>query len=261
MKIILFLILVPFSLEAQYVSMAPSITESLYAVGLGHKVIGVSKYCNFPLDAKKKPRVGTPFTPNLERLISLSPERVFIQKTTDALFLDKLKKLKLKVESLSFNTYEDILGSIVKLSKRSKSTQGAQLIKEIKANEALLKSLSLKGRALIVIETKIKHKKLSELMVAGPKTYLGEIINMTGLLPYSTKKDYSYFSLEKLLLNPPDYIFMIKTSDKDRISFLNFLKERELSGIKVVSLSKNHANIPGPRIRFLMRDIYDYFKN
>ena len=89
------------------VSTAPSITEMLYAVGLGAKVVGVTTYCHYPPDARTKPKIGTYIEPDLERIVSLRPDLVVIQKNPINLAA-KLAALKLNVLEVSHDTIDEV---------------------------------------------------------------------------------------------------------------------------------------------------------
>ena len=64
---------------ARIVSTAPSITEVLYSLGLGNRVVGDTTFCRYPPEARNKPKVGTYLDPNLETIASLHPDLVIIQ--------------------------------------------------------------------------------------------------------------------------------------------------------------------------------------
>src|SRR5689334_16231395 len=63
------------------VSTSPSITETLFALGLGDRVIGVSQYCRYPPEVTKLPKVGTFLAPDAERIAALRPDLVVIHET------------------------------------------------------------------------------------------------------------------------------------------------------------------------------------
>ena len=77
------LLLTALSLTAQprrIISTAPSITEILYALGLGDRVVAVTTYCHYPEAAKSKPKIGTYLQPNFETILSLKPDLVIVVK-------------------------------------------------------------------------------------------------------------------------------------------------------------------------------------
>ena len=66
------------------VSLAPSITESLYALGAADQVCGVTDYCTFPEDARRKPHVGGMTTPSIEAIVGLNPDLIIVSKEGNA---------------------------------------------------------------------------------------------------------------------------------------------------------------------------------
>ena len=93
------------------VSTAPSITELLYALGLGDRVVGVTKYCRYPPEAQSKPKIGDYTSPNLEAIASLKPDLVVIQ-TNPIHLADKLAALKLHVLEVNQENIAAIYKSI-----------------------------------------------------------------------------------------------------------------------------------------------------
>ncbi len=63
------------------VSLAPSTTEILFALGLGDRIVGVTSFCDYPEEAKKKPKIGGMSNPSLEAIITMKPDLVVM--TTD----------------------------------------------------------------------------------------------------------------------------------------------------------------------------------
>jgi len=60
------------------ISLAPNLTEMIFAVGAGDKLVGVTSYCNYPPEAKKLEKIGDTQTPNIEKIIALKPQVVFV---------------------------------------------------------------------------------------------------------------------------------------------------------------------------------------
>src|SRR6185312_3112579 len=70
---------------ARIVSTSPSITETLFALGLGPQVVGVSRYCRFPPEVIRLPKVGTFLQPDAERIVALRPDLVFVNSVDSSL--------------------------------------------------------------------------------------------------------------------------------------------------------------------------------
>src|SRR2546428_4753205 len=93
------------------VSLAPSVTEVLFAVGLDAEVVGVTTFCDYPAQAKTKPKVGAAI-PNLEAILGLKPDLVVAGDNIRPDVLAKLEQLKIPVFVLFAKTLEDVLGHI-----------------------------------------------------------------------------------------------------------------------------------------------------
>jgi ABC-type hemin transport system substrate-binding protein len=94
------------------VSLAPSITETLYAIGSGEQIVGVTEFCNFPPEAQSKPKVGYSHA-NIESIVALQPDLVLAPREflrTDV--LGKLEQLKIATFILEARTVEDIPAKI-----------------------------------------------------------------------------------------------------------------------------------------------------
>ena len=87
----------PAASPKRIVSLAPSMTEIMFALGLGEKIVGVTTFCDYPEEAKKKPKIGGMSNPSLEAVLSLKPDIVVM--TTDGNpkeFADRLESLHIK---------------------------------------------------------------------------------------------------------------------------------------------------------------------
>ena len=80
-------------------SLAPSMTEILFAMGLGDNIVGVTSFCDYPEEAKKKPKIGGMSNPSLEAVVSLKPDIVVM--TTDG----NPKEFEERLRSLKITTY------------------------------------------------------------------------------------------------------------------------------------------------------------
>src|SRR5437588_3347166 len=93
------------------VSRAPSVTEILFAVGLDAEVVGVTTFCDYPAQAKTRPKIGAAI-PNLEAILGLKPDLVVAGDNMRPDVLAKLEQLKIPVFVLFAKTLEDVLGHI-----------------------------------------------------------------------------------------------------------------------------------------------------
>src|SRR5437868_6886802 len=92
-------------------STAPSITETLYALRLGDRVVGVSTYCHYPPEATSRPRIGTYLRPNVEAIVALRPDLVILQSMPNGA-APQLGRMKLNVLEVDHGNLESTFESI-----------------------------------------------------------------------------------------------------------------------------------------------------
>src|SRR5256886_10897689 len=115
------------------ISMAPSVTEILFAVGLDAEVVGVTTFCDYPSQAKTRPKIGAAI-PNLEAILGLKPDLVVAGDNIRPDVLAKLEQLKITAFVLSAKTLEDVLGHISTVGRMvghdSEARRGVQSLRD-----------------------------------------------------------------------------------------------------------------------------------
>src|SRR6185369_7474992 len=116
-SLMLFLMLLFALAPHRIVSVAPSITEILFALGGGDQIVGVTNYCNYPEAAKAKPKVGGYTTPSLEAILALRPDRVIMMKNRPDIG-QKLRQTGIDVLELQPENLAGIYESIQRISEK-----------------------------------------------------------------------------------------------------------------------------------------------
>jgi len=115
------------------VSLSPSNTEMLFALGLGDKVVGVTEYCDYPQAAKTKPKVGGFSTVDIEKVVSLEPDLVLASRIHSKTVIPALEKLDLTVVALTPASLPEVLDSITMVGKITGQTrEAAELINNLR---------------------------------------------------------------------------------------------------------------------------------
>ena len=116
------------------ISLAPSNTEILFALGLGDRVIGVTEYCNFPEAATTKPKVGGFSTVDIEKVVSLEPDLVLATRIHDKTAIPALEELGLTVLALAPTSIDGVLNSITLVGEiTGQHRQASQLVNGLRA--------------------------------------------------------------------------------------------------------------------------------
>jgi len=99
------------------VSLAPSVTETLFALGLGDAVVGDTDFCDYPAEAKKKPHVGGPVNPSVEAVAALHPDIVIASREINRLdSVHSLEQIGIPVYATDPHTVEEVLASAQRLA-------------------------------------------------------------------------------------------------------------------------------------------------
>jgi len=244
------------------VSTAPSITELLYALGLGERVVGVDRFSRFPPDALRKPKIGDYANPNLEAIAALRPDLVIIPanpvKLAERLAVLRLKVLEIDQDSLaklyeSFRVIGQATGATAQAAKLESTVRGQ--LEAVRARTAPLK----KTRLMFVVGR--TPNRLDGLIVVGQASYLNEIIALAGgeNVFRDAVASYPGVSLEEVLARNPDVIVDMGdmadtvgvteqhkrevTSLWERLSSVAAVKQH-----RVYAVASDVYVVPGPRV-------------
>jgi len=191
------------------VSTAPSLTELLYALGLGDRVVGVDRFSRYPPEVLRKPKIGDYANPNLEAIAALRPDLVIIPvnpvKLAERLAVLRLKVLEIDQESIaklyeSFRMIGQATGATAQAAQLESTVRGQ--LEAVRARAAPLK----KTRMMFVVGR--TPNRLDGLIVVGQASYLNEIIALAGgeNVFRDAVASYPGVSLEEVLARNPDVI-------------------------------------------------------
>jgi len=187
------------------VSLAPSNTEILFALGLGDRVVGVTEYCDYPASAKEKAVIGGFSTVDLERVVALSPDLILATSMHEADVLPALENSGLTVFALAPATLDEVLESIILVGEvTGKVEEAAGLVNDMKrrmsAVTAKTEGLSPEQKPRVFFIT--WH---DPLMTPGSETRHDELIQMAGGVNIARDLiGYADISLESVIEANPE---------------------------------------------------------
>jgi len=264
--IFLFLAIQPLQAEdkPRYISLAPSTTEILFALGLDNEIVGVSSYCNYPEKAKAKESIGDFSNPNIEKIVSLRPDCIFCTGLEQAPVVDKLKKLNLNVYVSDPKNTKELFETILDIGKLTNREYTAQILVkkielELEETSDKVGLIALDQRKKVFIE--IWHDPLT---TAGQGSFIDEIITFSGGINIAkdTKRPYSIFSTEEVIRRDPDCIILAYMGQDKSVKALE--QRFGWNNIKAVKNKRVFSDIdqniilrPGPRIGKAAKEIYE----
>jgi iron complex transport system substrate-binding protein len=196
------------------VSLAPAMTETLFALGLGDKVVGITSVCDRPEEAQGRTRVGGMSNPSLEAILALKPELVVM--TTDGNpkhIADHLQRFGVAIHVFTPRRLSEIPGGVRELGARVGAEAAADtLARELEQLlDAPPRFAAGEGpKALFVIWPE-------PLIVAGPGTLIDDALGLVGYVNIAADAGTAYprFSVEEALRRRPDVIFLGLGHDRD----------------------------------------------
>jgi len=188
------------------ISLAPNLTETLFALGLGDHIIGVTTFCDFPAEAQTKEKIGDTMRPNLERIIALKPDLVLVSTASQLETLTRrLDELKIPVYVTNPRTIAEVVASIRALGEITGATARAteitaEMERRINAVRQRVAGLP-KPRVLYALQN-------NPLIAAGRNTFINDLINLAGGQSISGEEttDYPQFSRETVVARAPEVI-------------------------------------------------------
>jgi len=194
------------------ISLAPNITEILFALGLGESIVGVTNFCDYPEEATNKQKVGGMTNPSLEAVVSLRPDIVVM--TTDGNqkeFEKKVRSLKIKTYVFKARRISDLPQGIRDLGRALGAQEKADMLaREI---ERSMNAFGASGQKSHDRNNKVLFIIWPEpLIVAGPGTAIDDIITLLHGENSASEATIAYpkYSIEELIRQEPDYIFIGK---------------------------------------------------
>lgn len=251
-----------FGQPARIVSTSPSITETLFALDLGSRVVGVSTYCRFPRAVLSLPKIGTYSKPDPEKIALLRPDLVIIHNSA-ANLADRLTALGIRHVSIKIGALDQVysmisdIGVATEVAERAAGLNGK--VREGLARIRLQNSAGSEPTVLIVVGR--NPGLLTNLIATGPKTYLGELLEIAGGRNVLTDTAIAYprISLETVVRLNPDVILDASMMGEAHASAAGlesrlrdpWMSRVELSAVKharVFGLVSETLVTPGPRV-------------
>ena len=235
------------------VSLAPSITETLYFLNLGERIVGVTQFSNYPEDSKDKTRVGSYINLNVEKIISLNPDLIIgIADGNKKGSIDALEEFGYPVYAVNPGCVKDVFRTIANIGEitgcldRTRDLV-SELIKRTHYVEACMRGVE-RPRVFFQIG-------INPLITVGKNTFHNYLMMMAGGVSISgeEKTKYPQYSVEYVLTKAPEIIIissMHRGGDFDRKKE-EWMKWKSIPAVKnerIYIIDSDIVDHPSPRI-------------
>ena len=229
------------------ISLMPSYTEIIFALGAGGELVGVTNFCDRPPEAAKIEKVGDYLRPNAEKIYSLKPDVVFTGRWKGSGLAGKLSALGLKVVEIPPEEKVTDIARSVRLiaAAMGRKKEGERLASRFLASpRTFSEAAKVRGKPLTV------YLEADEgLWTVGGLSFLSDAVALAGgkNIFSAEKKDYFQTSWEEIVTRDPDAIVLLTSSKEE------FLKRPMAAGLKaarggriITSLDRNAFTRPAP---------------
>lgn len=246
------------------ISLAPSVTETLFALGLGAQVVGVTRFCSYPYEANKKPKVGGFSDVNYEAVIRQRPDLVALP-VDKQLNRESLTRLGLNTLTLDTRSITGFLDTINQLGAATGQTQAAAAISQrltLAMNKAKAKA---QGRTRPTVLFSIMNNsmgigQITEVNAVGQDGFYNELLEIAGgQNVYKGPLDFPRLSREAILFlnpeviidvihGPPGVIPTAKELEKVRSTWMSLSTVAAIKNNRLLLITDSSTTVPGPRL-------------
>lgn len=197
--------------DLRIVSLAPNVTEIIYALGSGDQLVGRTDYCNYPEEALAITSIGTLWEPNLEAILSLDADIAIASSIVDPSFIDSLKAAG--IEAYQFYEEESIDGTYALIEKVAacigKEAEAAEIVKSMKdriaAVQAKVSTIPADQKKSCVYM--IGYGEWGDYAATG-ETYLNDVIEVAGGINAAAAGSFWSITKELLIAEDPNVILL-----------------------------------------------------
>jgi iron complex transport system substrate-binding protein len=236
------------------VSLAPNITETLYALGLQDLLAGDTDYCDYPPDAKLKPKVGGAINPSLESIANLHPDLVLVTKSLNRLdTVRSLDHLGIPSYATDPHTVQDIISSMERLAE----ILGAQQVGATLAQDMQRRLAEIEQRVAPVPASRVLFVVWREPLISvGTGTFIADALRVAGAKSIiDSAQSWPQVNLEEVVRQQPDFLVFAEShppsSTPESLDVLS-----DLPGWRILTAVRNRryaivsdaVDRPSPRI-------------
>ncbi len=243
------------SIPKRIISLAPNITEALFAIGADSQLVGVTDLCDYPPEAKNKTKTGSYLSPDYEVMTSLNSDLIIMNvENTSSPTYQALKNMGMKIYVSNAKDIDGILKMLTDFGKiTGREQQAEQVVKNISAERERYLDLSRQKpgvKSFIVIS-------VNPIMTANGNTFIDEIAELAGFenIYKDQQIEYPLISYEDITIkNPSCIILPIDTNNIQNIKkFTDELngKLKSIDAVKnknIILVDENIMFRPGPRV-------------
>ena len=232
------------------ISLAPSNTEILFALGLGDKVVGVTSWCDYPPEALDKEQVGEYDTPDMEKIVALNPDLILVSYGTTMEVINSMVGLGLTVFGVKSTDLDDVFNDIRTIGEITDKEIEAQALTsemESKIQAVTDQTAELEGRPKVFYI--VWGDESSALWTAGSGTFIHELIGKAGGVNICQNiTGYGIITIEEVIARNPEVIITSELSYDWAINSTDLAATNASQTGRIFTCDDDLVQRPGPRL-------------
>jgi len=239
------------------VSTAPSVTESIFAVGAGDRLVGVTTFCNYPDEAKSIAKIGDTMTPNMESIVALKPDIVFVSTASQIESFSKtLEQNGIAVYVTNPQELEGVFENLKSLGQLFGTQDVADsLVDELSARTQMC-YIPVKAPPRVFVQV-----SKEPLFTIGRESFVTQLVKTAGGVSATGDIATAYPKLSKetaLVLNP-EVIILSDSLDNQEPNEV-FKNSPAVKNGRVYKINADLISRPGPRLVDALEQIAKYLR-
>ncbi len=250
---------VPTGLAPQrIIAIAPSVTEMLFELGLGDRVVGVGDYARYPSEVALRPKVGGLFDARLETIAGLNPDLAVLLPSEERL-RSQLQEMGIEVLTVPSDSIADVEEMASRIGERCGVSDAAEAFLARWRSDLAARTQEVPTRVLLSVNR--ESDRMADVLVAGPGTFLDELLQRLGMINVMSDAQMAYpqVGLEEIILRQPQVIIELQAApgsfDQLAEDWLTVASGTALSDVCIQVIAGHHVLIPGPRLPRLLREL------
>jgi iron complex transport system substrate-binding protein len=230
------------------ISLAPNLTESVFAIDAGERLIGITEYCNFPADETKKiQKVGDTIKPNIETILALKPQIILVSTASQLEnFTKQLEENNIAVFITNPTDLEGVFRNLTQLGEIfGKTEKAAEFVAQLRKRVASVEAKTITAKDLKVF-VQISREPLYTI---GKASFLNDLISRAGGISVteSVAEAFPKLSKETALASNPDAIILSESPDNLEANDI-FKDSPAAKNKRIYKLNADIISRPGPRL-------------
>lgn len=229
------------------ITLAPNLTEIVYAIGAGDRLVGNTTYCDYPQEAKQVAKVGDTLQPNIERIIALKPDIILISTASQLeTFTKQLDERRIAIFITDPHDLEGIFRSIKTLGDLlGQQQQAEKLVNDLRERVASVET-AVNDRPPVTVFYQVSAEPL---WTAGRRSWITDLIRRAGgrSVTAEVEGEWMRYSDEAALAARPEAIIMATGQEKMKVAAA-LEKSPAAINKRVYEISGDYLSRPGPRL-------------